>query len=75
MLGKISPSERQLSYDLSHMWDLSNKTEDHRGREGKIKMKSERETNHKSINHRKETESLEGGGGSGKWVMDSKKGK
>ena len=30
--------ERQLSYDLTDMWNLRNKTEDHRGREGKIKQ-------------------------------------
>ena len=28
--------ERQL-YDYTHMWNLRNKREDHRGREGKIK--------------------------------------
>ena len=27
--------ERQLSYDLTHMWNLRNKTEDHRGRREK----------------------------------------
>ena len=32
------------------MWNLSNKTEDHRGRKRKIKrMKSERETNHERL--------------------------
>lgn len=36
--------ERQLSYDITHMWNLRNKTEDHRGREGKIKPKSGRQT-------------------------------
>lgn len=29
--------------------DLRNKTEEHRGREEKIKTKSERETNHKRL--------------------------
>ena len=30
--------ERQIPYDLTHMWNLRSKTEDHRGREGKIKQ-------------------------------------
>ena len=34
-----------------------------RGKEGKIKMKSERETNHKRLNHRKQTKIAEGNGG------------
>ena len=29
--------ERQLSYDLTDMWNLRNKAEDHRGREEKIR--------------------------------------
>ena len=29
--------ERQLSYNLTDMCNLRNKTEDHRGRKGKIK--------------------------------------
>ena len=29
-------SQRQLSYDLTHMWNLRNKAEDHGGREEKI---------------------------------------
>ena len=41
--------ERQLSYDLTHVWNLRNKTEDYRGREEKIKTKSEREINHKRL--------------------------
>ena len=38
--GKQSKSirERQLSYDFIHMWNLRNRTEKHRGREGKIKQ-------------------------------------
>ena len=31
------------------MWNLRNKTEDQRGREGKNKTKSERKTNHKRL--------------------------
>ena len=30
--------ERQLSYEFSHMWNLRNNTEDHRGREEKMKQ-------------------------------------
>ena len=30
--------KRQLSYDLTHMWNLRNKTEDHRGRDRKTKQ-------------------------------------
>ena len=35
--------ERQLSYDLTHMWNLRNKTGDHRGRGEKIKQDKIRE--------------------------------
>ena len=35
--------ETQLSYDLTDMWNLRNKTEDHRGREEKIKQDKTRE--------------------------------
>ena len=35
--------ERQLSYDLTHMWNLRNETEDHRRREEKKKQDEIRE--------------------------------
>ena len=35
--------ERQVSYDLTDMWDLRNKAEDHRWREVKIKQDETRE--------------------------------
>ena len=35
--------ERQLSHDLTDMGNLRNKTEDHRGREGKMKQDETRE--------------------------------
>ena len=35
--------DRQLSYDLTHMWNLRNKTVDYRGREEKIKQDKIRE--------------------------------
>ena len=38
-----SIGERQLSYDLTDMWNLRNKAEDHRGREGKMKQDVTRE--------------------------------
>ena len=45
-----SVRERQLSYDFTHMWSLSSKTEDlAEGREKYSKMKSEKETNHKRL--------------------------
>ena len=33
-----SVRERQLLYDFIHTWNLRNKTNEHRGREGKIKQ-------------------------------------
>ena len=30
--------ERQLSFDLTYMWNLRNKPEEHRGREEKMKQ-------------------------------------
>ena len=35
--------ERQLSYNLTDMWNLRNKTENHGGREEKIKQGETRE--------------------------------
>ena len=35
--------ERQLSYDVTHMWNLRSKTNDHREREEKIKQDEIRE--------------------------------
>ena len=32
-----SVRERQILYDFTHMWNLRNKTNEHREREGKIK--------------------------------------
>ena len=32
-----SVRERRRSYDFTHMWNLRNKTDKHRGKEGKIK--------------------------------------
>ena len=36
MLGKISQMETNL-YDFTHMWNLRNTTDEHRGREGKVR--------------------------------------
>ena len=33
-----SARERQI-YDFTHMWNLRNTTDEHRGREGKIRLK------------------------------------
>ena len=30
--------ERQLSYGITHIWNLRNKTDNHRGKKGKIKQ-------------------------------------
>ena len=35
--------ERQLSYGFTYMWNLRNKTEDHKGEEEKIKQDKIRE--------------------------------
>ena len=35
MLSEIS--QRKISYDFTHMWNLRNTTDEHRGREGKIR--------------------------------------
>ena len=40
--------ERQISHDFTHMWNLRNLTDDHRGREGKIRCK-QREANHRRL--------------------------
>ena len=49
------------------MWNLRNKTEDHRGGEGKIKQDKIREGYklQETLNHRKQTEGVAGGVGQG----------
>ena len=42
MLSEICHAEKEL-YDLTHMWNLRNKTEDHREQVGKIKQGKIRE--------------------------------
>ena len=37
MLNEIR--ERHISHDFTHMWNLRNTTDEHRGREAKIKQK------------------------------------
>ena len=32
----VSVRQRQIPYDFTHMWNLRNKTDEHKGREGKI---------------------------------------
>ena len=44
MLRELCQSKKdKLLYDLSHIWNLRNNTEDYRGREGKIKQDEIRE--------------------------------
>ena len=47
------------------MWNLRNKTKDHRGREGKMKQDETREGDkpQETLNHRKQTEGCWRGGG------------
>lgn len=42
MLSEISQSEKDKPYDLTHMWDLRNRIEDHRGRKEKIRLNQRR---------------------------------
>jgi len=32
-----SVRKRQVPYDFTHLWNLRNKTDEHRGRQGKVK--------------------------------------
>ena len=41
-----SVRERQIPYDFNHMWNLRNKTSEHRGRR---KKETEKETTHKRL--------------------------
>ena len=51
-----SGRERQI-YDFTHTWNLRNKTDEHSGREGKLKYDKNREGgNYKSLNYRKQNE-------------------
>ena len=42
---------------ISLMWNLRNKTEEHRGRERKLKQDEVRDKPSETLNHRKQTES------------------
>ena len=47
---KLSQAEKDTSYGFTHMWNIKNSTEDHRGREGNLKgEKSERKMNHERL--------------------------
>ena len=39
MLSEISKTEKDRYYDFTSMWNLRNKTDEHRGRKGKIRQK------------------------------------
>ena len=41
-------SEKDKYHDFTHMWNLRNITDEHRGREGKIR-RNQREANHKRL--------------------------
>ena len=41
--------EKGKYHDFTHMWYFRNKTDEHRGREGKSKRIIEREVNHKRL--------------------------
>ena len=61
---------RHALYDSTHMWNLRNKTDEHRG-------KKERQTIKQTLNSREKTESCWTGVGWGKWakwVMGIKEG-
>ena len=60
--------ERQIPYNFIHMWNLRNKTDEHRG---KKKIKREREANHKRLLHMENKQRVTGRvveGGWAKWV-------
>ena len=40
MVSEISQSEKQIPYDLTHVWKLRYKTDEHRGRKKKIERKA-----------------------------------
>ena len=64
---KLIGSERQILYDFLHMWKLRNRTNEHRGREGKInRLKTEREANHKRLLNTEKKQGCWRGGG---WAM------
>ena len=45
-----------MPYDFTHMWNLRNKIDEQRGSKRKIRLKTEREANHKRLHFRKQTE-------------------
>ena len=51
--------ERQILYDFIHMWNLRNKTNKQR------KSKRKRQTKKQTLNHRKQTDGYQRGGGWG----------
>ena len=74
MLSEICHAEKEL-YDLTHMWNLRNKTEDHREQVGKIKQGKIREGDkpQRLLIIGNELRVAEGEGW-GNWVMDIKEG-
>ena len=71
MLSEVSQSEKN-NYDLTDMWNLRNKAEDHREREEKMKQDKDRVTNHKRLlisGIKLKVAGVEGGRGMG-WLGD-----
>jgi len=47
--GNKSVRERQIPWDFTLLWNLRNKTDEHRGREKEGEREREREANHKRL--------------------------
>ena len=73
-----SVRERQISCVFTHVWNLKNLTEDHRGREGKISYSREVAKHKRHLNTenklRADGGGRVGGGKWGKWMMDLEEG-
>ena len=51
MLSEISHSKKDKYHVISLMWNLRYKTDEQKEREAKNNMKTERETNHKTLSN------------------------
>ena len=69
MLSEIS--QRQKSYDFTHMRTLRHKTDEHKGMEAKKYIKTERKTNHKRLLNTENK--LRVAGGNANWCSHSGK--
>ena len=66
MLGEISQSEKDKYHRFHSYVGFKKQNRGSEGNEGKNKMKSERETNHRRLNSKKHTEGCWKGGGWGR---------